>query len=136
MTNSAVQSDVPYQETHGRWGIGVGPTLRKAWWLGLGIFATVGEQTARVADALVQKGRDVEPSVVSPIKRVAGGLSNIAQKPRELGQRTSAALTTIAGAQPSEATTPTREQFEKLAEEVRTLRQRLGERGEGGGFSG
>jgi polyhydroxyalkanoate synthesis regulator phasin len=107
----------------------IGAAIQQSWWLGLGLLATVGEQTARVADALVQKGREVEPAVLRPVKRAASSVS-------EATEGASAQLRRIAGdvgnvripAVLRGAARPTREEFDKLVEEIKDLRARLEEK--------
>jgi poly(hydroxyalkanoate) granule-associated protein len=49
--------------------------LRGVWWLGLGTVVVVGEQTGRLVTALVERGREVEPAVIEPLKKAQGGVS-------------------------------------------------------------
>ncbi len=49
--------------------------LRHVWWAGLGLAAVAGEQTGRVLNALVEKGREVEPTVVEQSKRAGHEVS-------------------------------------------------------------
>ncbi len=49
--------------------------LRHVWWAGLGLAAVAGEQTGRVFDALVEKGRELEPTVVEQGKKAGHEVS-------------------------------------------------------------
>jgi len=49
--------------------------LRHVWWAGLGLAAVAGEQTGRVFDALVERGKQVEPSVVEQGKKAGQEVS-------------------------------------------------------------
>jgi poly(hydroxyalkanoate) granule-associated protein len=49
--------------------------LRHVWWAGLGLAAVAGEQTGRVLNALVEKGREVEPTVVEQGKKAGHEVS-------------------------------------------------------------
>ena len=101
--------------------------LQKAWWLALGLAATVGEQTTRAAEALVEKGRHVEPHVSDPLRRAASGMSGVAEGARSRVKRAAAGLGSVGvpagfrGRPPA----PTMKEFERLSAEVRELRSRL-----------
>jgi hypothetical protein len=107
----------------------IGAAIQQSWWLGLGLLATLGERTARVADVLVQKGREVEPAVLRPVKRAASSVS-------EATEGASARLRRVAGdvgnvripAVLRGAARPTREEFDKIVEEIKELRARVEEK--------
>lgn len=104
----------------------VGAAVQQTWWFALGLVATVVEQAARAADALVEKGREIEPTIVAPVRRAASEVSGAAGG---AGARLKHAATRVD--LPSvlhRAAAPTKEEFEKLAAEVRELRARLGEK--------
>ncbi len=66
--------DTPNEQTGAR----VEPVidaLRHVWWAGLGLAAVAGEQTGRVFDALVEKGRELEPTVVEQGKKAGHEVS-------------------------------------------------------------
>jgi polyhydroxyalkanoate synthesis regulator phasin len=104
----------------------IGTAIQQTWWLGLGLLATVGEQTSRVADALVQRGREVEPAVLKPVKRAASGVSEATESAgsrlrRMAGDLGDARIPSVLRG----AARPTREEFDKLVEEMKELRARL-----------
>ena len=49
--------------------------LRHVWWAGLGLAAVAGEQTGRVIDALVERGKQVEPTVIEQGKKAGQEVS-------------------------------------------------------------
>ena len=113
-----------YLDDAKRVGGSVGTFLRQTWWLGLGVFAVIGEQTARAANALVDKGREIEPSVVRPVRSATAGLAGATQR-IQLGRATGALRDRMPSLL-SGASVP-KEEFDKLREEVNSLRRRLGE---------
>ena len=117
----------PPQSDTGRAGPGV---LQRAWWLALGILITVGEQTTRVAETLVEKGRGAEPKV----KRAASELPGLAGEVTAGIKRAATKLAGSARRREGGTSAPWAEEFQKLAEEVRQLRTRLTEK-EGTGQS-
>ena len=101
----------------------VGTALHQTWWLALGIVATVVEQAARVADTLVEKGRDVEPTVLRPVRRAAAEVTDAAEG---AGERLRLAAARVdLPAVLHRAATPTKEEFDRLVEEVRELRAKV-----------
>ena len=104
-------------------GRAFGMAFRKTWWLGLGVLATLGEQTTRAASALVDKGREVEPSVVGPMRNATAGFMGAAPGVRL--RRATDALRDRVPTLLRRATSPTKEEFERLQQEVRSLRERL-----------
>ncbi|HEX7087958.1 MAG TPA: hypothetical protein VF198_16480 [Vicinamibacterales bacterium] len=105
--------------------------LQQAWWLTLGLLTTVGEETPRIAEALIEKGRGIDPKVAEPVRRAASEFSSAA---RSAGERMKRAASGFAERRRgSRAATPTAEEFERLKEEVRELRARV--MGQGGGSS-
>jgi polyhydroxyalkanoate synthesis regulator phasin len=125
----AARSETIYPERSERGRSVIGSAIQQTWWLGLGLLATLGEQTARVAVALVEKGREMEPFVLKPVRRVASEVS-------EATEGASVRLRRIAGdlgdvrvpAALRGAARPTKEEFEKLVDEVKELRARLGDK--------
>jgi hypothetical protein len=90
----------------------------------LGIVATVVEQSARAADALVEKGRRFEPTVVAPVRRVASEVTGAAGG---AGARLKVAASRVdLPAVMHRAAAPTKDEFDKLVEEVRELRAKIG----------
>ncbi len=106
--------------------------LQQAWWLTLGLLTTVGEETTRVAETLIEKGRGVDPKVAEPVRRAASEFSGAA---RSAGERVKRAASGFAERRRASGTpaAPTAEEFERLKEEVRELRARV--MGQGGGSS-
>ena len=125
MTDTAhAETVVPERSESGRSVIGT--AVQRMWWLGLGLLATVGEQTARAAEALVDKGREVEPAVLKPVRRAG---SSVFDATEGAGARLRRGLGNIPVPAPlRRGTRPTREEFDRLAEEVRTLRDRLADK--------
>lgn len=104
----------------------VGAAVQQTWWFTLGLVVTVVEQAARVADALVVKGREIEPTIAAPVRRAASEVSGAAGG---AGARLRHAAARVD--LPSvlhRAAAPTKEEFEKLVSEVHELRARLGEK--------
>jgi hypothetical protein len=104
-------------------GNALGSALQTAWWFSLGLLATLGEQTTRVAGGLVEKGRAVEPGVVRPMKRAASELSAAAQRSRMSRPR----LPSVRMPALLPADGPSKEEFDRLVKEVKSLRERLAE---------
>lgn len=48
--------------------------LRQVWWASLGLLAVVDEQTGRLLDTLIQKGKEFEPSVKDGFKKAGKGI--------------------------------------------------------------
>ena len=128
MTDMA-RSEAVFPERAERASSLIGTTIRQAWWLGLGLLATAGEQTARVAEALVEKGREVEPAVLKPVRSVASGVSDVTGSAGARLRRIAADLRDVdVPAALRGAARPTREEFQKLVDEVKELRARLGDK--------
>ncbi|HEY8535782.1 MAG TPA: hypothetical protein VIL25_05015 [Vicinamibacterales bacterium] len=105
--------------------------VQQAWWLTLGLLTTIGEETTRVAERLIEKGRGVDPQVAEPVRRVASEFSDAA---RNAGERVKRAASSFSWRRrESGASAPTLEEFERLKEEVRELRARV--MAQGGGVS-
>ncbi len=49
--------------------------LRHVWWAGLGLVAVAGEQSGQVLSALVEKGKQVEPTVLEHSKKAGQDVS-------------------------------------------------------------
>ena len=49
--------------------------LRHVWWAGLGLVAVAGEQSGQLLNALVEKGKQVEPTVVEHGKKAGKEVS-------------------------------------------------------------
>lgn len=54
----------------------VGAVLRGVWWFGLGTAVVAGEQAGKLVSALVEKGKEAEPSVREPLKKAADGAAS------------------------------------------------------------
>ncbi|MGE5569714.1 MAG: phasin family protein [Rhodospirillales bacterium] len=63
--------------------------LRHVWWAGLGLAAVAGEQTGRVFDALVERGKQVEPTVVEQGKKAG---QEVSEKVNDVGEKLKAFL--------------------------------------------
>lgn len=50
-------------------------TMRQVWWASLGLLAVVGEQTERLLDTLVKKGKEFEPSMKEGFKKAGQEIS-------------------------------------------------------------
>jgi hypothetical protein len=106
----------------------IGSTVRQTWWLALGVLAIVGEQTARAAEGLVQKGQEFEPNILEPIKRATSGIPTAAEG---AGARLKVVASNLGGVARNATETwgrsrgPTQEQFDALAAEVKELRAKL-----------
>jgi hypothetical protein len=122
------QSEAVFPKTSESGLSGVRATVQRAWWLALGVLATVGQQTTRLAGALVEKGSEVEPSVLEPVRRAAarvcdateGAGTRLRGVVGKIGDLDVPGLRRVAG--------PTKEEFERLVDEVKDLRARLGDR--------
>jgi polyhydroxyalkanoate synthesis regulator phasin len=103
-----------------------GTTFQRARWLALGLLTTLGEQTTRVAQALVEKGREVEPGVLESVKRTTSGVSEATGNVGAGLRRMTAALGEVrVPAALRRTARPTKEEFERLVEEVKDLRARI-----------
>lgn len=49
-------------------------TAQGVWWVGLGLVAVAGEQTARLIRALARKGREAQPAVSHGVSTAVGGV--------------------------------------------------------------
>lgn len=49
--------------------------LRQVWWASLGLLAVADEQTGRLMDTLIQKGKEFEPSVKEGARKAGKGIS-------------------------------------------------------------
>ena len=52
--------------------------IRQVWWLSLGLLAVAGEQTGRILDVLIRRGKEFEPSVYQGFKKVGKDISDAA----------------------------------------------------------
>jgi hypothetical protein len=128
MTDTA-RSETIVPDASGRGHSVIGSAVQQTWWLGLGLLATLGEQTARVAGALVEKGREMEPFVMKPVRRVASEVSEATESARSRLRRVAGDLGDVrVPAALRGAARPTKEEFEKLVDEVKELRARLGDK--------
>lgn len=50
-------------------------TIRQVWWASLGLLAVAGEQTERLVDTLVRKGKELEPSMKEGFKKASKGIT-------------------------------------------------------------
>ncbi len=58
--------------------------LHQVWLASLGVVAVAGEEAAKIADRLVEKGKEVEPQVVEAGKKAG---AEVADAAREVGSR-------------------------------------------------
>jgi poly(hydroxyalkanoate) granule-associated protein len=58
--------------------------LRHVWWAGLGLAAVAGEQGERVFNALIEKGRELEPTVVANSKKAG---HEVSEKVGDVGEK-------------------------------------------------
>lgn len=68
----ASQSSLVGAQTTSEPGAG---TMRQVWWASLGLLAVAGEQTGRLVDTLVRKGKELEPSVKEGFKKASQEIS-------------------------------------------------------------
>ena len=66
--------------------------LREVWLAGLGALATTGESTAKAFDALVARGKRLEPSVIAAAERTAREARGTVEELAGLAYRRSQAL--------------------------------------------
>lgn len=52
-----------------------GGTIRQVWWVSLGLLAVAGEQTGRILDVLVRRGKEFEPSMYQGFKKAGKEIS-------------------------------------------------------------
>ncbi len=52
--------------------------LRGVWWASLGLAAVAGEQTGRAVNALIEKGKEIEPTVKERGRKVSENVSEAA----------------------------------------------------------
>jgi poly(hydroxyalkanoate) granule-associated protein len=50
-------------------------TMRQVWWASLGLLAVVGEQTGRLTDTLIRKGKELEPAMKEGFKKAGKEIS-------------------------------------------------------------
>jgi poly(hydroxyalkanoate) granule-associated protein len=112
--------------------------LRHVWWAGLGLAAVAGEQTGRVFNALVEKGKELEPTVVEQSRKasheVTETASEVGDKLKELmqklGRSAGAAETAIderAAAALDRMGFPRKEDLDALSAKIDALTARLEE---------
>jgi poly(hydroxyalkanoate) granule-associated protein len=66
--------------------------MRQVWWAGLGLVAVAGEQAGKIVDTLVEKGREVEPSVEEAFKKAGSQFEQAGTRVKDfVNQRTGAA---------------------------------------------
>jgi poly(hydroxyalkanoate) granule-associated protein len=68
-------------------------TVQGVWWVGLGLVAVAGEQTARLVRALAEKGREAQPVVSRGVSNAVTGVESGAKTFANKVGRTAAATT-------------------------------------------
>jgi poly(hydroxyalkanoate) granule-associated protein len=52
-----------------------GGAIRQVWWVSLGLLAVAGEQTGRILDVLIRRGKEFEPSMYQGLKKAGKEVS-------------------------------------------------------------
>jgi len=115
--------------------------MRQVWWATLGLLAVVDEQTVRLVDTLVQKGKEYEPSVKEGFKKAGKGIREtteaVGTQLKDLGEgieeKVSATAKRMGVPSKNEIESLSRK-VDELSTRVEELLTRLGQaRGEGAG---
>lgn len=96
----------------------VGALLRWIWWFDLGVVAITGRQVVRLVNAVVEKGKEVEPTVVKPFKKAEGAVGDALS---DLGSRVK---TTVKPTGPSDQET-LRAELRDITAKVNELTDRI-----------
>jgi poly(hydroxyalkanoate) granule-associated protein len=111
-------------------------SLRSIWWFGLGAVAFAGAFTAQLVNSLVQRGKEVEPQLGSPLKKAEEGVSEAlagaGTRLKEFGgtlgrgaQKVETALEERIAAAFQSAQAPLRKEVQDLTQKVEELRAKL-----------
>ena len=135
MTNATTADQPNDRNSADEFADAVAGAARQAWWATLGLVAVAGEQAGKLINALVDKGKEVEPSVSDAFKKAGDQLSHAAGK---VGARVRSAMDRGAGAAESAVDErvaaalhrmgfPTKEDVQAIAERIDALAARLEE---------
>lgn len=110
--------------------------LQGVWWFSLGTLAVAGEQTGRLVNLLVQRGKEAEPSLRGPLKKAEGGvttaLSDAGTQLKKLGKSLGRGAGKVEGvldervaALLAQREAPLRQEMQDLAKKVEDLTGKL-----------
>lgn len=115
--------------------------LRQIWWASLGLLAVADEQTGRLMETLIQKGKQVEPSVKEGVRKAGKGIREtteaVGAQLKDLGEgieeKVSATVKRMGVPSKNEIESLSRK-VDELSTRVEELLMKLGQaRGEGPG---
>ena len=101
--------------------------LHKVLLAGLGVVGFAGEGAARMVDALVEKGRELEPKVSQGVDEMGQGLKGFAGKVKSGAGQAEAKMDEKFGETLRRMGFPTKAEIDELARKVEELSSRLAE---------
>lgn len=107
----------------------VADALRHVWWAGLGLVTVAGEQSGQLLNTLVEKGKEVEPTVIEHGRKagqkVSETMEDLAAKIGRTAGQAEAAMDAKVAAALSRIGFPTKEEIDALAAKIDALTARL-----------
>jgi len=113
----------------------VGRSIRGVWWFGIGAVAVGGALAGQLVRTLVQRGKEVEPSLAVPLKKVEGVgevITGAGSRLKEFGASIGESAHKVEGAMEerwagllARAQAPLRQEVEELNKKVSELTQKL-----------